>query len=367
MTLRVVAWFALVACKPDPVDTSVDSEPVDTSAHTDTAVDSDPDTDPIDTDTGVDPDTGRPALTWFDASDGVPTAEFHDLTVAADGTLVAGTTAGLVTVRADDTVAVYTTADGLAADDVHGVLFDADDTLWLGYSGVALVDGQRATFDASGPAVFETIDINATMEIAELHRFARQPYGARAGDVWMGSNEGLCVYEPGTSPTPGVYREHNHPTHPHGDTLGVDLTSDGHAWNGDQYQLSRWSAFYALVEYAPLWPVTPSEVIAVRDLDADGMIVWVASDLYGVARVDAAAASLPDGTTFPAPAVASAWAIRSAGDVVYIGGPGGLWTLDAAGTLLAWTDVPAAVEAIAVDADHATVWLGTSAGIARIR
>lgn len=363
--MRLFLLGLLAACAKDVVDTGL---PPETDVETDADADSDSDGD-TDSDAETDSDTDRETDTDVETdTDGLdtdlpldviavvetgldPSTIWYDLDVASDGALVAGSSTGLLHIAATGEVHRYTSADGLASDSVHGVLFDPNGSIWVGYEQVVAIDGQRV--HVGSPLVIdETINIDATHEIAELHRFRLQTIGPNAGDVWMGTNEGLCVHEA----DPAQYREHLHPTHPHGDTLGVAITSDGQLWNGDQYQLSRYVSFGALSTYNRVWAdVALDQPIGIRDLDAAAMVVWVASD-QGLARVDATQVSIPEGLTFPLPDVGPLRAVKVGTDGrVWLGGPSGLSTYDpSTGIQRVIADIPA-VDQLAVGVDG-TVW-----------
>jgi ligand-binding sensor domain-containing protein len=345
---------------------SADSDSGDSNSDSD-AVSPDSDTSTSDTDGGR---TDIPALTHFGDDAGVPDGvAWRDLAVDADGRLIGATSVGLLVF--DGVSSVWSgVSDGLAADDVAAVGVAEDGEAWLGFNQVVGVDGQRLRLDASGrPTGVVSFDITRSGEISEIHRFVEQRIGIGDGDMWMGSNEGLCVFDRDLA----VYAEHLHPTHPHLDTLGVAVTLDAQVWNGDQYQLSRWmydhdgtvSSTGNLVEYGALWDAG-GEPIEIRDLAADGMDVWVASARFGVARVDAFL-----GTTEPefvAPdTLVSADAIEVDGDGdVWVGDAWGLLRIDADRAVMRIPDVTGNIEQLAMDHEAGVLWAAGSEGLWRL-
>lgn len=325
-------------------------------------------------DTGVPPEEAR--VTTFGPELGLPTAGLAGLSVAPDGTVWAATADGLAHLDpATGAVRLYGTADGLYSDSPTAVLAASDGTVWVGHVGDVDRQGEQVSVGTDGAlTVLRTIDYTESSEILAVMRLREQPYGPGAGDIWMGTNEGLCLYDTDVA----RFAEHAHPTHPHGYTEGVAFTADGDVWNGDAYQLSRWrysndgdlSPSADLAETVPTWPVQVEEPIAVDDVDADGSTLWIASELFGVARVDvseAVGASVVD--LFAEPTSARAVRADGAGNV-WIGTATGLWRWDGA-TLAPFAAewVPAdGVAQIAVDPAAATptVWFATSTGLVRV-
>jgi hypothetical protein len=315
-----------------------------------------------------------PSIAVFGPDQGVPDGlVWHDLAVSG-GRLLGATSSGLL-VFDGETATLSGLAEGLAADVVHAVLDDGQGQVWVGYEGLEDLEAQRLNLDA-GVVVEEDVHFDRTGEIHGVHRFAIEPAGQGAGNVWMATNEGMCVYDRELD----VYAEHTHPVHPHLDSLGVAFTSDGTHWNGDQHQLSRWtydfdgalSSTSDLVAYDTLWEVPAETVIGITDLDAAYLTVWVASSAYGVARVDVTDLTSFGTVTFPVD-LPSALAIRVDADgLVWIGAPDGLYVFDPATDALshpgeAWMPGPA-VQQIAID-DRTVppiAWLATSSGLVRL-
>jgi hypothetical protein len=329
-------------------------------------------------------DTGTADASRIDAwgaPEGVPTSRWADLAVGPDGAVWAAGEGGLV--RLDPitgAVRVYGTADGLLSDTPDAVTVASDGTLWVGHVADSVRQGEALSVGADGAlSPLRSIDFTESSEIAAVYRLREQPYGDGAGDVWMGTNEGVCVFDADVR----VFAEHAHPTHPHGASLGVAFTPEGDVWNGDAYQLSRWrysndgdlSPSADLRETIPTWPVLPGEPVSISDLDAEAATVWVGSTLFGVARVDAAdalgasAVTLLAGDGWPS----SATAVRTDGaGGVWIGAVDGLYRWDGA-TLTRWTDVSwipeGGVARLARDphADVPTLWLATAEGLVRLQ
>jgi hypothetical protein len=315
--------------------------------------------------------------TLYGSETGLPSgATWHGIDVDGAGRVLGATSEGLVVLDGAAAV-VWGLLDGLATDDIQAVLDDGYGQVWLGYHGLEAMDGQRITLDAAGfPTVVEGIDYAVSMEISEIHRFAVQPYGTGIGDMWMGANEGLCLYDRDLD----VYAEHLHPTHPHLLTRGVTFTSDGNVWNADQYQLSRWrydddgtiSNSADLVAYSNLWGLPVETPIDLMDVDADGMNVYAASALYGVAAVDATDPVTLGVVSFVGAGIlSSASAVRVDPEgIVWIGTPTGMYRHDpSTGSLEPWGAdwLPGPVHAIAIDDSTlpAGIWAATDAGLVR--
>ncbi|MDP2308182.1 MAG: hypothetical protein Q8P18_19335 [Pseudomonadota bacterium] len=331
-------------------------------------------------DTGTPDDTGvvpaEASVTPFGAEAGLPAGTWSALSVGADGIVWAASTAGLVRLDpALGTSRVYGAADGLLSDSPTAVLAHSNGSVWVGHVGTVERQGEQISVSADGTlTVLQPIDYTESSEILAVLRLREQAWGAGAGDVWMGTNEGLCLWDQDVA----RFAEHAHPTHPHGYSAGVAFSADGDVWNGDAYQLSRWrysndgdlSPSADLLETVPTWPVQIEEPLTITDLDIDGDTLWVASSLFGVAQVSVGAeAGGSPVNLYAEPATARAVRADGLGNV-WIGGDSGLYRWD--GTLLNvvtgdW--VPAdGVQQITVDrsVDPAAVWFGTSAGLVRV-
>lgn len=328
----------------------------------------------------------------YGAELGLDTLTWHGLSAGLDGTLWASSSAGLVHLDPTTdppTARTYTTADGLYTDSPYGVLAHSDGTLWVGDVGDTTRQGSHFTVEADGTlTLIEIIDYTESEEIQYALRLREQPYGVGAGDVWMGTNEGICLWDADL----GVFSEHAHPTHPHSLTYGVAFTADASIWNGDQYQVSRWeysndgnlspSAMESggdLAEYWVPWPVDVEEMVYITDIDANSgdpytgeSTLWLASSVYGVARVDVGGDVGTSTTTLLGdPFPTSANAVRADPDGnVWIGGASGLQVWSA--TTETMTDLTAylpggTVTQVTIDPDTLppTAWVGTSAGIVR--
>lgn len=326
-------------------------------------------------------------LTWDEAA-GVPVASWYGLSVAGDGTVWGATSEGLV--HFDPTTAttrVYTSADGLLTDTPRAVLAASDGTIWVGHVGDTKRQGEQVSVGEDGAlTVLRFIDYTESTEITAVYRLREQPWGEGAGDIWMGTNEGLCLWDADLD----LFSEHAHPTHPHGTSDGIAFTADGDVWNGDDYQLSRWqysndgslSPSADLAEFWVPWPVEVKSPIYVTDLDvvwdgADWTLggLWIASYSYGVSRVEVSptvGASTTECLAEPFPA--SAYAIRGDGvGHLWIGAVDGLHVWDeAAGTMTThdtadW--LPSnLVQQIALDPGTVppTTWLATPYGLVQV-
>ena len=325
------------------------------------------------------------AVTIWGAAEGVPLSTWNGLS-AADGLLWAASGAGLIRIdpdagadtgAGDSAIRVYTSADGLLQDIAQSVLAHPDGTLWVGHAADAVQQGWRFTVNADGSlAPLLAIDYTESTEITGIYRLRAQPWGAGIGDVWMGTNEGACLYDSDLA----VFAEHAHPTHPHELSLGVAFTPDGHVWNLDQYQLSRWrysddgdlSPSADLAEFWIPYEVTAGTPIYGRDMDSDGWDLYLASQLYGMARVSVGAdvgASTTRALGLPFPA--SAYAVRNDGvGNLWIGALDGLYVYDIARNRIA--AVPLALQApfvqLAVDPSTLppAIWAAGADGFARI-
>ena len=313
-------------------------------------------------------DAGLSGLSW------------RGLSAGSDGSVWAATDVGLFhVVAASDgesaTVRTYTTADGLYTEGPYSVLAHSDGSVWVGDVGDLERQGSHFSVGSDGAlTLLDSVAFTATAEVAYVLRMREQPFGEGAGDVWMGTNEGACVYDEDQA----VFIEHAHPTHPHGLSYGIAFTPDANMWNGDQNQISRWLydddayIFDDLLEYWVPWPVELEAVIDLTDIDADEYTLWVASSTYGIVRVDVGTEVATSVTTvMESPFPTSANAIRADGDGhVWIGSDTGLMVWDTATETM--TDVTAflpdtGVTQLTVDPSTTppTVWAATSGGLVR--
>ena len=329
------------------------------------------------------------AHTTFSTESGVPITSWYGLSVAPDHTVWGATASGLVHFDpATATTRVYTNTDGLYTAYPRAVLAHSDGTIWVGHVGDTTRQGEHVQVEADGSlTVLTLIDYTSSEEISAIYRLAEQPHGAGAGDVWMGTNEGGCLYDADL----GVFLEHAHPTHPHGNYQGVAFGTDDNVWLADQYQLSRWDysddgsldSVNDLAEYWIPWPVAIGEPVDMTDADFDPVdpagddvegTLWLSSSLYGVARVTISAslgASVTENLGPPFPAAAQAIRADGAGGV-WIGATDGLYVVDTAtDTVTVHTSdwLPTSnVQQITID--HGTIpptaWLATPYGLVEV-
>jgi ligand-binding sensor domain-containing protein len=263
----------------------------------------------------------------------VPTAAWSGLSVGSDGAVWGATDLGLVRMLpATGQLDTWTSAHGLTTDSPTAVLAASNGTVWVGHVYDESRQGEQVLVDGGELFVLQPIDYTATTEITGVYRLREQPYGVGVGDIWMGANEGINLYDEDLN----VFEEHAHPTHPHGNTLGVAFTPDGHQWNLDQNQVSRYaysndgdlSPSTDLVEFWQAWPVELEASIGGTDADADGWTVWLSSSLYGVARIDVGKETGTSTTTFyAAPLTANAVRVGPDG-TVWVGAADGLYRLE---------------------------------------
>jgi ligand-binding sensor domain-containing protein len=388
-------------CLPDSGGGSADTDGGDDSAG-DSAGDStlpdsgdsapDPDSgdsaDPPDSgDSGDSADTGEEpasfAIETFDVSSFLGAAYgFYGLSVAPDHSLWAATPVGLLHFDpATSAGRLYTTNDGLLDNSPRSVLAHSDGTIWVGHLGTTSQQGEHFSVAADGTlSLIEPIAFPAgAMEVAYVVRLMEQRYGIGVGDVWMGTNEGLCVWDEDIP----AFDDHAHPTHPHGYTRGIAFSPDGDVWNGDEYQLSRWhysndgdlSPSGDIAEYWTPWPVEIGiDAIEIYDLDATDWTLWVGAYGYGLARVDVSTdVGMSSTTLYGEPTDIGAVRATSAGNGVYLGAASGLYVLDTATdavTDLRGTDPFASpVYQLARDAAASpeVMWAATPGELSRIR
>ncbi|MBM4365871.1 MAG: hypothetical protein FJ102_06615 [Deltaproteobacteria bacterium] len=372
--------------RPPEADADTDSDS-DSDSDSDTGSDSVPDSaadtadsgsdtaDPGDTaDSGGDTGPVELVVESFDLSATLGSgAAWYGLSIAADGTAWGATSAGLSRFHPSTGNAwLYGTADGLYTADPRAVVAHGDGTVWVGHHADDSRQGEHFQPNADGTlTALGLVDFDETSEITGVYRMREQPYGVGAGDVWMGTNEGLCLWDADLD----VFQEHAHPTHPHSYSRGVAFTEEGDAWNGDEYQLSRWrytndgdlSTSADLYEYWVPWPVDVEVPIYIVDLDAADGIVWAASSVYGYARVDVAADAGASVTTlFDEPS--SVLAIRVYNDTVLLGTADGLFVHDIASAIVtSWTGdavLGDPIQQIAVDS-AGNAWFTVPGGLVR--
>lgn len=340
----------------------------------DSGSDTVPDSRP-DSDSG--PDTGDPplAVTIWGAGEGLPPGTWNGLS-AAGGVVWIASGNGLIRLDgADGAIRTYTAADGLLLDAAQSALIHSDGTLWVGHAADAVQQGTQFQINADlSLTALRPIDYWETTEITGLYRMREQPYGPGAGDVWMGTNEGACLYDADLQ----VFQEHAHPTHPHELSLGVAFTPEGHVWNLDQYQLSRWNYsndgdLSTSADLAEFWipcQIPAGTPILGRDLDSDGDTLWLATEGCGVVQI-LTGATVGTSTTralgLPFPTAARAIRVDGQGNV-WIGAQDGLYVYDARADRLAPVPLPLAppIVQLTVDAARAEVWAAGADGVARI-
>lgn len=363
---RGTPWDSGYSPGPDDSDTdSLPDPPPDTADPGDSA----------DTGSG---DTAEPAFTVevFGADEGVPIGiAWRGLDIDPAGRAWAASSSGLVVVDPASRAAyTFTSADGLLTDAPFAVAAARDGTGWVGHYGTTARQGEQVTVSEGGDlAVARELVIAASMEVVAVYRMREDRESTGLGNIWMGSNEGLCLWDEAYS----KFDEHAHPTHPHSLTLGVGFTGEGDVWNADQYQLSRWR--YSndgdigsgdLLEYWVPFPVGLEEPVGSTDFDADGSEAWLSSSLYGLAVITVGEA-VGTSTTELLAEPTSAGAVRLDGSGhAWVGTTAGLWIFDVAtrtGSLVSADWLPATdVQQIAIDREAGVAWLATSGGLVRV-
>lgn len=315
-----------------------------------------------------------PTSTWtvFGSEVGIPTAAWYGLSIGLDGTVWGATSAGLVRFDpATSALWVLKEADGLTSDYPRAVLAASDGTVWIGHVGDTKRQGEQVQPEADGSVtLLRPVDYTESTEIVAVYRIRED---ASTGDVWMGANEGINVWDADLQ----VFAEHAHPTHPHGNTYGVAFTEDGYQWDLDTYQVSRWN--YSddgdlnptadLVDYWVPWPVAVETAVNITDADGRGEEVWATSSSYGVAHFTTPEdGSTPVTELLEAPFPTSAYAVRFGLDGrLWIGGGDGLYLWDGVKMKIYTEDLPdLRVQQIAVDPTDGDVWVATSYGLVRI-
>jgi DNA-binding NarL/FixJ family response regulator len=87
---------------------------------------------------------------------------------------------------------VYTTADGLARDEINRIVRDSHGFLWFATAeGLSRFDGYRFT--------------NYTTDQGLPHRSVNDLLEARDGTYWVATDDGLCRFDPAWSPMFTVY------------------------------------------------------------------------------------------------------------------------------------------------------------------
>lgn len=385
------AGYTLQVGRCVPLDSAADSGGPDTGDTADTADTGDStDTSSIDTadtadsadtaDTADSGDTGPPPdpVVAFDVATFVPVgSEWYGLSVGLDGSVWAASSVGLLHLDpSTGATRLYGAADGLYTDSPTAVLVATDGTLWVGELGTIDRQGEHFQVEADGTlTLIELVNYQGAEEQAYAYRIREQPYGVGVGDIWMGLNEGLCLYDADLA----VFEEHAHPDHPHGNTRGIAFTEEGDIWGGDQYWLARWrysndgdlSPSADLLEVWIPWPVEVMVPVEIIDLDARAGHVWLASTLYGIARVDVAAdvgASVISLYTSPP----TANAIRAFDDdTVFIGSETGLWVVDVPADTVADLsttdpDLAGEVSQLARDDASGAMWLAMPGALVRV-
>lgn len=316
--------------------------------------------------------------TVYGTDQGVPSGIWYGLS-ATDGTVWAASDKGVLHLDPASSSRLYTLSDGLLMTASTSVLHHSDGSLWVGHAATYNQEGEVFSVATDGSlSLLKVIDYTESTEITSVYRLREQPFGVGIHDVWMGTNEGACVYDSDL----GMFQEHAHPTHPHLKSQGLAFTPDGHVWNGDEYQLSRWN--YSndgdlnpaadLAEYWVPYQALAGTPIEIMDLDADGWTLWVVSSLYGVAKVEVSAsigASVTSVLGAPFPMTANAVRVDGVGHV-WIGANTGLFVFDPATKKLATYDLGVAdpaVSQLTVDPSTTppTVWAATPGALVQIQ
>ncbi len=171
--------------------------------------------------------------TWttFDASSGLPANACYAVTDENLKYTWVGTPAGAARITRAGAVTVYDAGDGLPAARVNCVAWDGLH-VWLG------TNAGLARFDDPGFTVFTTADGLPADEIRDI-------YPVDVNDIWVGTNGGAARYETGD------FAVYNSATIGLGnDTVNAVVFKDGVAWFGTENGLFRYksaalTAFYS--------------------------------------------------------------------------------------------------------------------------
>ena len=308
-----------------------------------------------------------------------------------DGLWIA-TRRGLARLEAEDRLTLYTTAEGLADDDVRTLHQDQEGYLWIGTEG-GLSRFHAGTFESWTPrdglldnsvwVILEDqqgglwIGTEGGLQRFENGRFTasvtkreglaadhvRTLYEDRRGRLWIGTSDGLNRFEEGrlTSYTPA-----DGLPHPTVNALLEDY--DGQLWIGTDGGLARLPT-----ELQDSGGVHPTGLLGhkIRTLWQDHeKSLWVGAGILGLVRVRKATLA----TRGAAEGLADdlVWAIyQDRAGSVWVGTNNGLSRLEAGGGVLNYTTddgLPGPDVRALLEDRHGNLWIGTEAhGLARFR
>ncbi|HSX60746.1 MAG TPA: two-component regulator propeller domain-containing protein [Tahibacter sp.] len=247
---------------------------------------------------GLDRVDGR-AVRHFGREQGLPSLSLFLLNLAADGSIWAGTTEGLVRVR-DDVVEAFGEAHGLPPGPVFDIAFDGD-AVYVGTErGVYRRDGerfvaaaanlpvdavQRLLVDRAGHLWIGTVNHGVlrlrdgrvealSSEVGLPNNRVSALFEDREGSIWVGTNGGLLRLR--DAPFVSYTTEHGLADNY---VRSVLQTADGTLWAGTSRGLSRWNGqhFEAMEAAADVFG---DSVLSLAGDGADGL--WVGTYANGL-------------------------------------------------------------------------------------
>jgi hypothetical protein len=288
--------------------------------------------------------------TTYTTADGLASDEVYAIAQAADGSMWFGTNNGVSRLNSQGQWTTFTTADGLASDVVPAIIESADGALWFGtWSGVSRLDSQGRW------TTYTTAD-----GLADDYVYAIAQ--AADGGLWFGTGGSVSWLNPQEKWT--IYTEADGIAFSY--VTSIAQSADGALWFGFYGGLSQrdmqghWTTFREANGLA-------EDYVQAIIQSTDGAL-WFGTWGGGVSRLD----SQGHWTTFTTADNLAANSvntiIQSADGALWFGTWGGVNRLDAEGRWTTFTTDDGLadnfVNAIAQSADGA-LWLGTGRGVSR--